>query len=85
LKIKPPFTPKELQNFAEQLIEQNHMPEAILRVTLTRGPGERGYTPPAGSRPAVVMTLHAVPEVPPQGDRGAAPAPGLRSGLNPEA
>ena len=21
------------------------MPEAILRVTLTRGPGERGYTP----------------------------------------
>ncbi len=61
LKIKPPFTPKELQDFAEQLIEQNHLPEAVLRVTLTRGPGERGYTPKAEGRPTVVMTLHAAP------------------------
>jgi aminodeoxychorismate lyase len=61
LKIKPPFTPKELQNFAEQLIEQNHMPEAILRVTLTRGPGERGYSPKAEGKPTMVMTLHAAP------------------------
>src|SRR5271169_5184193 len=42
LKIKCPFALKELQDFAGQLIEQNRMPEAILRVTLTRGPGERG-------------------------------------------
>jgi branched-chain amino acid aminotransferase len=61
LKIKPPFTPKELQQFAEQLIEKNQMPEAILRVTLTRGPGERGYTPKAEGRPTVVMMLHAAP------------------------
>jgi branched-chain amino acid aminotransferase len=61
LKIKCPFTPMELQQFAGQLIEQNQMPEAVLRVTLTRGPGERGYLPPTGSRPTVVMTLHAVP------------------------
>ena len=57
LKIKCPFTPEELEKFAGQLIGQNKMPEAVLRVTLTRGPGERGYTPPAGSRPTVVMTL----------------------------
>ena len=62
LKIKCPFTPKELVNFAEQLIEKNRMPEAVLRVTLTRGPGERGYTPQIDSRPTVVMTLHAMPE-----------------------
>ena len=61
LKIKSPFTPKELQQFAEQLIEENQMPEAILRVTLTRGPGGRGYTPKAEGRPTVVMTLHAAP------------------------
>jgi len=59
LKIKSPFPPKELQQFAEQLIDQNQMPEAILRITLTRGPGERGYTPKAGGSPTVVMTLHA--------------------------
>jgi aminodeoxychorismate lyase len=61
LKIKPPFAPKELQDFAEQLIEQNQMPEAVLRVTLTRGPGERGYTPKAEGQPTVVMSLHAAP------------------------
>lgn len=61
LKIKPPFTPKELQRFAEQLIETNQMTEAILRVTLTRGPGERGYTPNAEGKPTVVMTLHGAP------------------------
>jgi aminodeoxychorismate lyase len=61
LKIKCPFTPKELVNFAEQLIGQNQMPEAVLRVTLTRGPGERGYTPQIDSQPTVVMTLHTAP------------------------
>jgi len=61
LKIKPPFAPKELEKFAAQLIEQNQMPDAILRVTLTRGPGARGYTPNGESRPTVVMTLHAAP------------------------
>ena len=61
LKIKCPFTPKELQNFAGQLIKKNKMPEAVLRVTLTRGPGERGYTPQTDSKPTVVMTLHTAP------------------------
>jgi len=61
MKIKSPFTPKELQQFAEQLIEKNQMPEAILRVTLTRGPGERGYTPKSEGRPTAVMTLHTAP------------------------
>jgi branched-chain amino acid aminotransferase len=67
LKIKCQFTPKELQEFAGQLIERNKMPEAVLRVTLTRGPGERGYMPPASSRPTVVMTLHAAPGAPEAG------------------
>jgi aminodeoxychorismate lyase len=59
LKIKCPFTPKALEKFAGQLIEKNEMPDAILRVTLTRGPGERGYSPKNAETPTVVMTLHA--------------------------
>lgn len=59
LKIERPFTLEELQDFAGQLIEKNQMPEAILRVVLTRGPGERGYAPRGDGRPTVVMTLHA--------------------------
>ncbi len=61
LKIKCPFTAKEFQEFAGRLVEQNQMPEAILRVVLTRGPGERGYTPRADGQPTVVMTLHPAP------------------------
>jgi aminodeoxychorismate lyase len=61
LKIKCPFTPRELQDFAGQLIEQNGMPEAILRLTLTRGPGERGYAPRSDGSSTVVMTLHDAP------------------------
>ena len=63
LKIKLPFTPKELEKFAEQLIEQNKMPDAILRVTLTRGVGERGYNFNGECKPTVVMTLHAAPSL----------------------
>jgi branched-chain amino acid aminotransferase len=61
LKIKPPFTPNELEKFAGQLIEQNQMSDAILRMTLTRGPGERGYSPKNTGTPTVVMTLHSAP------------------------
>jgi aminodeoxychorismate lyase len=61
LKIKSPFTPKELEKFAAQLIEQNKMPDAILRVTLTRGPGERGYAFNGECEPTLAMTLHAAP------------------------
>jgi len=61
LKIRRPFTPQELQEFAGQLIGKNQMPDAILRLVLTRGPGERGYTPRAGGEPTVVMSLHLAP------------------------
>src|ERR1035441_1340044 len=51
LKIKPPFTPQELEKFAGQLIEQNAVPDSILRLTLTRGPSGRGYAPDRKSKP----------------------------------
>ena len=61
LKIKLPFTAQELEQFAQRLIERNQMPEAILRLTLTRGPGGRGYTPEYERKPSLVMTLHSAP------------------------
>jgi len=67
LKIKCRFTPGELQQFAEQLIEKNQMPDAILRVVLTRGSGERGYTPQTDGKPTVAMTLHPAPGAPASG------------------
>ena len=61
LKIKLPFTPKEIQKFAEQLVVKNEMPEAVLRVTLSRGVGPRGYSPAGAQQPVMVMTLHPIP------------------------
>ena len=65
LKIPMPYPPKEIQKFVAQLVEANAMPEAVLRVTLTRGAGERGYTPPAVcGPPTLVATLHPLPPMP---------------------
>ena len=61
LKIKIPHTPKEIQKFAEQLADKNGLKDAVLRITLTRGSGERGYSPKGADKPTLVMTLHPAP------------------------
>jgi branched-subunit amino acid aminotransferase/4-amino-4-deoxychorismate lyase len=60
-KIKPPHTLKEILKFAGELIERNGLTEAVLRVTLTRGPGPRGYSTRGAGRPTLAMTLHPLP------------------------
>lgn len=62
LKIKLPFTPRELEKFARELIEKNNLSDAILRVTLTRGIGARGYSTKNSCAPTLAMTLHPLPE-----------------------
>src|SRR5579871_1709946 len=61
LKIKLPYTPKELQHFSTTLIEKNQLTDCVLRVTLTRGPGTRGYSPKGADKPTPLMTLHPLP------------------------
>jgi aminodeoxychorismate lyase len=63
LKIQLPFTPREIQKFAEQLIGKNELADAVLRVTLTRGAGQRGYSPKNSGAPTFAMTLHPLPLV----------------------
>jgi aminodeoxychorismate lyase len=62
LKIRLPFTEKELEGFARQLIEHNATPESLLRISLSRGVGKRGYSPKGADRPTLVMSLHPAPE-----------------------
>ena len=64
LKIQPPFTREQLLAAALTLIEANQLPEAVLRLMLSRGPGARGYSPRGANAPTTVMTLHPLP-VPP--------------------
>jgi branched-subunit amino acid aminotransferase/4-amino-4-deoxychorismate lyase len=60
-KINLPFPPKEMQKLAVELIGRNELSEGVLRVTLTRGPGRRGYSPAGAGQPTFAMTLHSLP------------------------
>jgi len=66
LKIRVPFTSVALLDFARELIRANRMPEALLRLTLSRGVGIRGYSPNGADHPLVVMTLHPPPAINPE-------------------
>lgn len=60
-KIKLPYAPREIQKFAEELIEKNGLADAVLRVTLTRGPGPRGYSARGADLSTLAMTVHPLP------------------------
>ena len=62
LKIRVPFADAALREYAGQLIERNQMPEGLLRLTLSRGVGLRGYSPKGADQPMLTMTLHPLPE-----------------------
>jgi aminodeoxychorismate lyase len=61
LKIKLPFAPDALRGFADELIAKNNLPDALLRLTLSRGVGVRGYSPKGAENPTLVMSLHPAP------------------------
>jgi aminodeoxychorismate lyase len=72
LKIKLPYSPEALRGFVDELIAKNKTPNALLRLTLSRGVGVRGYSPKGAESPTLVMSLHAAPGHPlPSGGRGA--------------
>lgn len=65
LKLALPWSFDELERHALDLIKRNKMPEALLRLTVSRGITERGYSPRNAKNPAVVMTLHPAPTLDP--------------------
>ena len=62
LKISIPFNATELLAHAAELIERNQMPESLLRLSLSRGVGLRGYSTTGADRPTLVMSLHPAPD-----------------------
>lgn len=65
LRIKLPFASDFLRAQARELSRQNQLPEAILRLTLSRGVGQRGYSPKGADTPTLVMSLHPAPPLGP--------------------
>ena len=66
LKITPPFSPGDLKKIAASLAAKNKMRCALLRITLSRGVGVRGYSPQGAESPMLVMSLHPLPKYNPQ-------------------
>ena len=65
LKIAQPFSDDALLARAMDLIKINNMPEAILRLSISRGIGARGYSPQNAAHPSIVMSLHPAPSLSP--------------------
>ncbi len=61
LGLKMPFADDAVTGFAEELIAVNHLPDGLMRITLSRGVGVRGYSPKGADRPTLVMSLHPLP------------------------
>lgn len=61
LGIEPPMTEEALRTAVGQLVRANGIQDGVLRLTLSRGPGPRGYSPRGAGPPTLVMTLDPLP------------------------
>lgn len=64
LGIRLPFGAPELRLVLKQLVEANRATEAMLRISLSRGVGVRGYSPAGADHPVLVMSLHPADPLP---------------------
>lgn len=64
LRITLPWSCDELRRLAVELIEKNALPECLLRITLSRGSGSRGYSIQGANTPTLALALHPLPTPP---------------------
>ena len=65
LNLSLPFDSARLRGFVDDLVSTNQMPEAVLRIAVSRGVGPRGYSPQDAGPPTWVMSLHPAPVLDP--------------------
>jgi len=58
LGLRLPFPADVLLAAARELVVRNSLPESLLRLTISRGVGVRGYSPKGADRPTLAMSLH---------------------------
>jgi branched-chain amino acid aminotransferase len=64
LGIRLPFDSPKLAAAARELVRLNGTPEGMLRITLSRGIGQRGYSPTNADHPVLAMSLHPTEPMP---------------------
>lgn len=58
LGIRIPEAEAGLQGLVRELLDRNQLVDAVVRIHLSRGPGQRGYSPRGAERPTLVLTAH---------------------------
>lgn len=48
---------------AGDLVKRNALPDAVLRITISRGSGTRGYSTKGATHPTIALTLHPLPPI----------------------
>ena len=61
LGIPLAWSDAELAGVWQELFRLNHARDGVLRMTLSRGPGPRGYSPRGAGPPTLLVTLHPAP------------------------
>lgn len=69
LRVKLPKSARAMREVAEQLVVLNKSPEGVLRITVSRGTGDRGYSIKGCQEPTLAAVLYP------------APAPASKAGL----
>lgn len=61
LKITLPVDDQGLAGIVERLLEIHRLPNAVLRIQVTRGSGQRGYSCRTATAPSLIVSLHPLP------------------------
>jgi len=61
LHIRVPLSPADMEERSIELLQRNQFRNGVLRVTLSRGAGTRGYSPKGADSPTLVMNLTPLP------------------------
>jgi len=64
LRIRMPFDGAQLLGAARELAVRNNVTDGLLRITLSRGIGPRGYSPRGADQPVLVMSVQATDPLP---------------------
>jgi branched-chain amino acid aminotransferase len=63
LKIKISISSAELKSAAAELLQKNQSSDCVLRIQISRGIGQRGYSIQGAGDPTIVMTVHNAPRL----------------------
>jgi aminodeoxychorismate lyase len=61
LRLASPLSAGEMFRVCRELLQRNHAKDSLIRITLTRGTGGRGYSPKGADHPTFLMTCISPP------------------------